>query len=63
MQWVYILNTVHQLTGWTGLNNVDPVMAAEVAMMLALVLDAMASLNSSNETKPDKPGETYLLTV
>lgn len=45
LQWVYILDIVHRLLGWCGLNAVDPALTAEVVLRLALVFEASAALD------------------
>ncbi len=41
---MYILDIVHQAVGWAGLGAVDPALAAEVVLRLALVFEASAAL-------------------
>ena len=42
---MYILDIVHRLLGWCGLNAVDPALTAEVVLRLALVFEASAALD------------------
>ena len=51
LQWVYILDLVHQVLGWTGLSSVDPALTAEVVLRLALVYEASAFLETAKENK------------
>ncbi|KAH9512479.1 Cilia- and flagella-associated protein 54 [Bulinus truncatus] len=43
-KWTYILNVVHQAIMWTNLSFVDPVLAAEVVLRLAMVYESTAQL-------------------
>ena len=61
LQWVYVLDIVHQVLGWCGLAAVDPALTAEVALRLALVFEASAALESSNKHKPGKT--RFMLTL
>lgn len=51
LQWVYILDIVHQVLGWCGLSSVDPALTAEVVLRLALVFEASAALDATREVK------------
>jgi len=45
LQWVYILDVVHQLLCWCGISSVDPALTAEVVLRLGLVLESSAHLD------------------
>ena len=60
-QWVYILDAVHQVLGWCGINTVDPAVTAEVVLRLALLLDASASLDVAHDGKSHKSGTVDVL--
>ena len=51
LQWVYVLDIVHQVLGWCGLSAVDPALTAEVVLRLALVFEASAALDSGSDKK------------
>lgn len=55
LQWVYILDIVHQVLGWCGLNAVDPALTAEVVLRLALVFEASAALDDKTPKSPKGP--------
>ncbi len=60
---MFVLDIVHQVLGWCGLSSVDPALTAEVALRLALVFEASASLEADaadNKTKSGRTGHTYL---
>jgi hypothetical protein len=40
---LFILLTIDNVLHWSGLSDVDPIVAAEVAMKLALVLESRAA--------------------
>lgn len=50
-KWTYILEIVHKLFAWCGLNKVDPALSAEVVLRLALVLEANASQQISDNSR------------
>ncbi|XP_033102653.1 cilia- and flagella-associated protein 54-like isoform X3 [Anneissia japonica] len=52
-KWVHILNIIHEVMYWCGLNNIDPGVTAEVALRLALVLENNAA-QESQETESEK---------
>ncbi|XP_071960070.1 cilia- and flagella-associated protein 54-like [Antedon mediterranea] len=56
-KWVHILNIIHEVMYWCGLNNVDPGVTAEVAIRLALVLENNAAQDTKQETDRKQPGK------
>ena len=53
LQWVYILDVVHQLLCWCGISSVDPALTAEVVLRLGLVLESSAHLDQLGEGEND----------
>ncbi|KAK7503699.1 hypothetical protein BaRGS_00005238, partial [Batillaria attramentaria] len=50
-KWMYLLDTVHQALGWTGLNSVDPTLTAEVVLRLAMVYESSAQLETMEDSR------------
>ena len=43
---MYLLDSVHQALGWTGISSVDPTLTAEVVLRLAMVYESSAQLET-----------------
>lgn len=50
-KWMYLLDCVHQVLGWTGISSVDPTLTAEVVLRLAMVLESSAQLETMDDAK------------
>ncbi|KAK7102964.1 hypothetical protein V1264_021114 [Littorina saxatilis] len=50
-KWMYLLDSVHQALGWTGISSVDPTLTAEVVLRLAMVYESSAQLESMDDAK------------
>ena len=57
-QWLFILLTIDNVLHWSGLSDVDPMVAAEVALKLALVLESRASAVARSNNDPVLPTKT-----
>lgn len=50
-KWMYLLDSVHQALGWTGISSVDPTLTAEVVLRLAMVYESSAQLETMEDAK------------
>ncbi|KAL8594726.1 hypothetical protein ACOMHN_051672 [Nucella lapillus] len=50
-KWMYLLDSVHQALGWTGISSVDPTLTAEVVLRLAMVYESSAQLETMDDAK------------
>lgn len=66
LQWLYMLNVAHLGLSWSNAASFDPVLCAELALKLALVLECKATTNESlksggmNEVDVMSPADTLV---